>query len=277
VTRVTKAAERQECIVKTLPLAGRKAATEPGDWRVRFFWADLEVFTLKFTVSPAKNGAVPAVPARSGRIAVLVGNQHYDKLPPIASSAADLDALAAVLRQDGFEVVRASDTNLDSLRQIERTLDDKLQPGDTALVYYAGYDARTGGDDWLLPVNFDPADPRPIQSKAYSALRLLQWLDDSKAALKFVFLDGGAPAGQPRENLGAVLGEIDDSTALVYCSAPAPGVMVRSLAEVLAKSDVDARTALGAEFLKTVTRLAPGTPAPISILGGGAEFVFHPR
>jgi hypothetical protein len=70
-------------------------------------------------------------------------------------------------------VVRVSDANLENLRLIEHTLDEKLQPGDTALIYYAGYDARSGGDDWLLPVNFDPSDTRPMQARAYSALRLL--------------------------------------------------------------------------------------------------------
>jgi hypothetical protein len=275
VSRVTKSAERQECIVKTLPLAGHKTAQEPGEWRVRLFWADLEVFTLKFNLSAAGRTAVSPGTARSGRVAILVGNQRYEKLPAGSGPLADLDALASVLRQDGFEVVRASDATLDNLRLIEHTLDDKLQAGDTALVYYTGYDARTGGDDWLLPVNFDPADSRPIQSKAYSALRLLQWLEDSKAGLRFVFLDGVAPAGQPSENPGAVLGEVDDSTALVYSRSPAPGAFARALAEVLGKPDVDARTALGIELPKAVSRLAPSSPTPIALLGGGADFVFR--
>jgi hypothetical protein len=276
VSKVAKAAERQECIVKTLPLAAHRAAQDPGDWRVRFFWADLEVFTLKFTVKPT-TGAAPVVPTRSGRVAILVGNQRYEKLPPGSSAPADLDALAGALRQDAFDVVRISDASLDSLRLIEHTLDDKLQAGDTALVYYTGYDERVGGDLWLLPVNFDPGDPRPIQSKAYSALRLLQWLEDSKASLKFIFLDGSPPPGQPGENPGALLSEIDDSTALVYSSSPTRGTLARALAEVLGKPDLDARTALGIELPKAVSRVAPSTPAPIAILGGGADFVFRAK
>jgi hypothetical protein len=276
VSHVNKAAERQECTVKTLPVAGHKAAQEPGDWRVRLLWAELEVFTLKFTMHAATTtvGPTPA-PARSGRVAILVGNQRYEKLPAGNSSAADLDALANALRQDAFVVVRISDANLDNLRLIEHTLDEKLQAGDTALVYYTGYDARSGGDDWLLPVSFDPADPRPMQSKAYSALRLLQWLEDSKAALKFVFLDSAPAPSQPSENPGAVLAEIDDSTALIYSTSPSAGMLIRALAEVLAKPDLDARTALSIELPKAVGRMAPSSPAPIAVLGGGADFVFR--
>jgi hypothetical protein len=272
VTPITKAAERQECIVKVLPIAGHRPAQLPGEWRVRLFWSELEVFTLKFTVSPSKTVArvAPRAPVRTGRLAILIGNQKYQKLPALASNSAGLNAVADALGQDGFEVVRATDTDLDNLRLIEHTLEEKLQTGDTALVYYAGYDARTGGDDWLLPVNFDPADPRPMQSRAYSALRLLQWLEDSKASLKFIFLDGAPAAGQPGENPGSVMGEVDESTALVYSRSATPGAFARALAEVLGKPAMDARTALGIELPKAVAK-----PTPVTIVGGGADFVFH--
>ncbi len=271
VGRVTKAAERQECVVRSLPLAGHRAAQLPGEWRVRLFWADLEVFTLKFTVSPSKTVAATASgPARTGRIAILIGNQSYQKLPAVPAAGAGLEGVANALQQDGFEVVRAGDADLDNLRSIEHTLEGKLQTGDTALVYYAGYDARSGGDDWLLPVTFDPSDTGPMQSRAYSALRLLQWLEDSKAGLKFIFLDGAPAAGQPGENPGAVMGEVDESTALVYSRSAAPGAFARALAQVLIKPEMDARTALGIELAKAVP-----SPSPVAILGGGADFVFH--
>jgi hypothetical protein len=133
-------------------------------------------------------------------------------------------------------------------------------------------------------VNYDPGDSRPIQSKAYSTLRLMQVLEDSQASLKFIFLDAAALAGQPRENPGAVMAEVDDSTALVYSSppgaapkagSPAVGVFPRALAEVLLKPGLDARTALQIELPKAVARLAPSSPAPVAILGGGADFVFR--
>jgi hypothetical protein len=253
-------------------------------------WADLEVFTLKFSVAPARNaGAAENVTeARGGRFAVLVGNLKYEKgpggAPAPAPNAADLDLLESALRQDGFEVLRKADVNLEDLRQIERTLGDKLQAGDTALIYYTGYDVRSGGDDWLLPANYDPGDPRPLPSKAYSTLRLMQVLEDSKAGLKFIFLDGAAAAGQPRDNPGAVMAEVDDSTALVYASPPgaapkagnpAAAVFALALAEVLGKPGLDARTALQIELPKAVTRLAPSNASPVAILGGGADFVFR--
>ncbi|HUB83709.1 MAG TPA: putative Ig domain-containing protein [Bryobacteraceae bacterium] len=270
VNRLTRAAEHRECLVKTLSLAGRRAAELPGEWRVRLFWSDAEVFTLGFTVNAAPAATVAAT-ARAGRLALLIDNRRYEKLADGQSAAGDLDVLANTLRQDGFEVIRVADANLEGLRQIEQTLDGKLQSGDTAFIYYAGYSARTAGDEWLLPVNFDPADTRPMQTRAYSAIRLLQWLEDSKAALRFVVLDSATPQGQPDESPGELLGEVDESTALVYSRSAAAGALARALAEVLEKPDADARTVLGIELPKAAGR----GPAPMAILGGGADFVFR--
>jgi hypothetical protein len=94
-------------------------------------------------------------------------------------------------------------------------------------------------------------------------------LEDSKTALKFILLDASPPAGQPNENPGAVLGEVDDSTALVYSRSPSPGISAAALAELFGKPDLDARTALAIELPKAVT------PAPVAVLGGGADFVFR--
>jgi hypothetical protein len=282
VNRVPKKSDGPDCVVETLPLADRR---EPGDWRVRLFWRENEMFTLNFHVTGTAASATAApAPPRGGRFAVVIGNLGYEKLPPPGQAAADLDQVEAALHEDGFEVVRRNNANLESLRQVEQTLSDSLHPGDAVLVYYAGYGVATGGDVWLLPVNFDPGDSRPMQSKAYSVLRLLQFFEDSKANVKFIVLDSAAVAGQPRENAGAVMGEVDESTALVFStppgSAPKTGsapaaVFGRAFAEVLRKPGLDARNVLQIELPKTTARLAPSNSPPLAILGGGAEFVFR--
>jgi hypothetical protein len=281
--RIRKTVDGPECIVETLPVAGQHAASDPGDWRVRLFWHDAEALILKFHIAGA-SGGTNSVATRSGRVAVIIGNLGYEKLAAPGPDAGTLDLVESALHEDGFEVVRKADANLENLRLIERTLGDTLHAGDTVLIYYAGYVAREGGDEWLLPVNYDPGDPRPIQSKAYSVLRLLQWLEDSKASLKFVVLDSAAVAGQPRENAGAVMGEVDDSTVLVHSippgaapksGSPAPPVFARAFAEMLRTPGLDARNAMQIELPKAVSRLAPSSPPPLAILGGGADFVFR--
>jgi len=271
--RVKKPKDGPECVVKVLPVAGHRPAGDPGDWRVRLLWDGLEVFTLKFTISGVKAGEAGTV-ARGGRLAILVANSHYEKLPAAAIAAADVDALENSLRQDGFEVVRRADANLDGMRSVEKVLEEKIQPGDTALVYYFGYDSRSGGDDWLLPVNYDPSDRRPIQSKAYSTLRLMQFFEDSKAGIRFIFLDTASfDSKAPREDPAAVISEVDESTALIYCNRPGGSRFgfTGALAEVVTKAGMDAKSALQIELPKASSK----TGAPVAILGGGADFVFR--
>ena len=269
----------RQCMVKALPVAGHRVAQDPGDWRVRLIWDSFEVITLKFAITGPKPETAPVARAgRSGRLAILIANSRYDKLPAVEFAAADFDALENALRQDGFEVIRRADANLDNLRSIEQTLDDKLQAGDTALVYYHGYDAHSGKDDWLLPVNYDPGDSRPMQAKAYSTLRLMQFFEDSKAAVRFIVLDTSAAGAKAApEDPEEVISEVDGSTALIYCNRPGTPSFgfARALAEAVGKPGMDARNALQIELPKAASKSAASSAAPVTILGGGADFVFR--
>jgi hypothetical protein len=79
------------------------------------------------------------------------------------------------------------------------------------------------------------------------------------------------------------MGEVDEATALIYsappgaakAAGPAAGVFARALAEVLDKPGMDARTALQLELPKAVARIATPSPAPVAIIGGGADFAFR--
>jgi len=279
MSRVHKSTDGVECMVEEMPIAGHRL---PGDWRVRLLWRDAEVFTTKFRIAGAPTTTTAAA-ARGGRTAVVIGNLQYEKLPARGPVSADMDAIAAALHEDGFQVVRKANVTLDGLRMMERSLGDTLHAGDTVFVYYAGYGARSGGDDWLLPVNYDPADAKPIQSKAYSVVRFRQVLEDNKVNLKLIVLDTAA-AGQVRESGDSPTDEADDSTLLVYARSPdgAPGAaeppagaFSKALVEVLRRPGVNARDAMQVELPKALARLAPGSPPPVAMLGGGADFVFR--
>jgi len=274
--RFDKSSDGPECLVDALPVAGQRAASDLGDWRVRLLWGySAEVFTLKFHIGDK----TPAAPARTGRAALLIGNSAYQKLPRAGPASSDLDPIENALREDGFEAVRKANVTLVDLREAVRSFSSTLHAGDTVLVYYSGWDIPSGGDDWLLPVNFDPGDPRPLSSKAYSVLRLQQLLEDQKAKLKFIMLD----VSRQGAGKGLEAARADDSTAMVYAAPPgaAPkagasssGAFARALAEVLRKPGVNAKDALQNELPKAMARADSSSPPPLAILGGGADFVF---
>jgi hypothetical protein len=274
---LTKSSEGAECVVTALPVAGQRAASDPGNWRVRLLFQINEVFTLKFRIGDK----TPVAPVRIGRVALVIDNSAYQKLTRSGPAPSDLDLIANALREDGFEVVRKANVTLADFRELVRSFSVALQAGDTAFVYYSGLAITSNGDDWLLPVNFDPNDPRPIASKAYSVLRLQQLLEDQKAKLKFIVLD----VFRQGAGKGLEAARADDSTTMVYATPPgvAPksaasnsGAFARALAEVLGKPGLNAKDALQNELPKTVARIDASSPPPLVIAGGGADFVFRP-
>jgi uncharacterized caspase-like protein len=90
-----------------------------------------------------------------GRVALLIGNADYgvDALD-LANPANDVAALAAVLEQNGFEVIAA--TNLDGagMREVVAAFTDKAQGAELALFFYAGHGVQFEGDNLMIGTGF---------------------------------------------------------------------------------------------------------------------------
>ena len=120
-------------------------------------------------------------------------------------------------------------------------------------------------------MNFDPADPRPIQSKAYSVQRLRDVLEDAKAKLQFIVLDAALRGtGKGLDSSAA-----DASTAIIQSTGLRSGGFARALADVPAQPGTDARTALELALPKAAAAADSSMPRPLVFLGGTGSFVFH--
>ena len=90
----------------------------------------LSVVCLVFTAGAA---------SADKRVAFVVGNGAYKNVAPLPNPSVDAKAIAATLRNVGFEVVEGS--NLTRDKMTERLLDfgKKAQGADVALFFYAGH------------------------------------------------------------------------------------------------------------------------------------------
>lgn len=89
------------------------------------------------------------------RVALIIADDDYRLIRPLANPVHDGEAMAAVLKKLGFEVVL--ETNRD-LRRMRRALDDfreDAKGADVALVYFSGHGVEISGDNRLLPVDAD--------------------------------------------------------------------------------------------------------------------------
>jgi hypothetical protein len=96
--------------------------------------------------------ATPALAEK--RVALVIGNDLYPNLPPdrqLKKATNDATTIADALRSLRFEIVLG--TNLGRQGMIDRLADftARLEPGDTAAVFYAGHGVAIAGVNYLVP------------------------------------------------------------------------------------------------------------------------------
>ena len=75
------------------------------------------------------------------RVALVVGNSHYDNAPLLPNPANDAAAIAATLNGAGFDVVESKlDLGSVDMRRALREFADQARDADVAVVYYAGHE-----------------------------------------------------------------------------------------------------------------------------------------
>jgi hypothetical protein len=88
------------------------------------------------------------------RVALVIGNDRYPNLPAdrqLKKAANDATTVADALKSLGFEIVLG--TNLGRQGMVDRLADftARLEPGDTAAVFYAGHGVAIAGVNYLVP------------------------------------------------------------------------------------------------------------------------------
>lgn len=88
------------------------------------------------------------------RVGLAIGNDLYPNLPPdrqLKKAANDAATIGETLKALGFDVIIG--TNLGRQAMIDRLADftARLQPGDTAAVFFAGHGVAIAGVNYLIP------------------------------------------------------------------------------------------------------------------------------
>jgi hypothetical protein len=133
--------------------------------------------------------ASSSVARADGRVAFVVGNGAYRNVATLPNPPVDAKAMAATLRNVGFDVVEG--VNLTRGGMTEKLLDfgQRAQGADIALFYYAGHGIAINGVNYLLPVDADIKSEMDV--KLGAAINVDVTLDQTMAdaKVKLVFLD----------------------------------------------------------------------------------------
>src|SRR5215471_7814214 len=123
------------------------------------------------------------------RVALVIGNSAYQKVPPLANPARDADAMSEMFRNADFDVVQSKhDLGIGDMRRALRDFSDEARDADVAIVYYAGHGMEVDGINYLIPV--DAILERDIDAfdEAMPLDRVLTVIEPAKQ-LRLVILD----------------------------------------------------------------------------------------
>jgi len=130
--------------------------------------------------------AAPVIAAQ--RVALIIGNSHYDT-GPLANPVNDASDMAAALRQLGFEVILKKDANLEVMEEAIEDFGSRLRKGGVGLFFYAGHGVQVYGSNYLIPIGAKIRKESDIKYRAVNAGKILDEMDYAGNSMNIVILD----------------------------------------------------------------------------------------
>lgn len=134
-------------------------------------------------------GAQDRALAPQGRkLALVIGNRAYAR-QPLPNPENDATDFAAVLRPHGFEVTTQINLKREEMDGALLDFSSRLNAGDTALVFFAGHGMEVGGENFLLPVDFNAQQEYQVRSRSMAASEILAALRARSVGVAILILD----------------------------------------------------------------------------------------
>lgn len=133
-----------------------------------------------------------AGPAAARSVALVVGNDAYQNVPPLRKAVNDAEAISTALERIGFLVRRVENADRSALSRALVAFSNDLQPGDRALFYYSGHGFEIGGTNYLLPVDVPEAQADQadiIRDASFPVSRIIDGIRQRGASVAILVLD----------------------------------------------------------------------------------------
>jgi Caspase domain len=123
------------------------------------------------------------------RVALVIGNSSYRNASQLPNTINDSNAVAALFRSVGFEVVNSrTDLGVVDFKRAVRDFLITAESADVAVVYYAGHGIEVNGTNYLIPVDAKLARDYDVEDEAIALDRII-WALQSVKRLRLILLD----------------------------------------------------------------------------------------
>lgn len=130
--------------------------------------------------------------AQAARLALVIGINAYENVPPLEKAVGDAEAMAARLSTLGFAVKKVIDPDRRTLNLAITTFRKSLRPGDEALVHFSGHGVEVDGNNLLLPADVPmptEGDSDFLRNEAIDLSDLMRRIADSGASTQIFIID----------------------------------------------------------------------------------------
>ena len=123
------------------------------------------------------------------RVALIIGNSNYTNVQKLPNPTRDASAIAALLKDAGFDVVdaEANLTNV-AMRRAVRKFTAIARDATIAVVYYAGHGIEVGGINYLIPIDAQLGSDVDVEDETLSLDRITKMLEPVNR-LRLIILD----------------------------------------------------------------------------------------
>jgi uncharacterized caspase-like protein len=123
------------------------------------------------------------LPAQAARLALVIGNDHYQTIDKLANARNDATLMAGVLKKVGFDVTQQTDLARDKMWAAIDTFKARIGKGDEVVFYFAGHGVQIGANQLLLPTDIRAQNDSQVQRDGVALVDIQDALKDARIAV----------------------------------------------------------------------------------------------
>jgi Caspase domain len=123
------------------------------------------------------------------RVALVIGNSAYEKVPRLTNPTNDATVVAAMLKNAGFDAVTTKlNVGVVEMRKSLREFGAQTRDADVAVIFYAGHGIELDGNNYLIPIDAILETDADVLDETLPLDRVLFSVEPAKQ-LRLIILD----------------------------------------------------------------------------------------
>ncbi len=147
----------------------------------------LSIFTAVVLLTGTVSAAETEKPVR--KLALVIGNKTYEKLPVLKNSVADAELISGALRKVGFDVTLLANADKTAMGRAMVDFRNRIQPDDIIVIYFAGHGIQANEENYLVPVDAALGSVEDLPWFAIAANEVVRQFEASQAGSLIFILD----------------------------------------------------------------------------------------